>query len=165
MCLYRWIISAAGGRGASVSACAGLTNQLLSCWVDPRIAWKKHWHSNCRRPVDGGGGTKRPLLLTGAKKSYLECLIRFELPMGFQNFAVINKILPIKNYVFVGITLLTYFFKERVNFINDNEIMKAIGSSNFRTCRDNYLAFAGNKTCRSVSSASILYKTHTQTII
>ena len=21
-------------------ACAGLTNQLLSCWVDPRIAWK-----------------------------------------------------------------------------------------------------------------------------
>ena len=32
----------AGGRGASVSACAGLTNQLLSCWVDPRIAWIKH---------------------------------------------------------------------------------------------------------------------------
>ena len=32
----------AGGRGASESACAGLTNQLLSCWVDPRIAWKKH---------------------------------------------------------------------------------------------------------------------------
>ena len=25
---------------AGVSACAGLTNQLLSCWVDPRIAWK-----------------------------------------------------------------------------------------------------------------------------
>ena len=32
----------AGGRGASVSACAGLTNQLLSCWVDPSIAWIKH---------------------------------------------------------------------------------------------------------------------------
>ena len=32
----------AGGRGASVSACAGLSNQLLSCWVDPRIAWEKH---------------------------------------------------------------------------------------------------------------------------
>ena len=30
----------ADGRGASVSAYAGLTNQLLSCWVDPRIAWK-----------------------------------------------------------------------------------------------------------------------------
>ena len=28
------------GRGASVSACAGLTNQLLSCRVDPRIVWK-----------------------------------------------------------------------------------------------------------------------------
>ena len=42
----------AGGRGASVSAYAGLTNQLLSFLVDPRIAWIKHWHSNCRRPVD-----------------------------------------------------------------------------------------------------------------
>ena len=31
-----------GGRGASVSACGGLTNHLLSSWVDPRIAWKKH---------------------------------------------------------------------------------------------------------------------------
>ena len=28
----------AGGRGARVSACADLTNQLPSCWVDPRIA-------------------------------------------------------------------------------------------------------------------------------
>ena len=54
-------------RGASVSACAGLTNQLLSCCVDPCIAWKKHWHSNCRRPVNGGGRTPRPVLLTGAK--------------------------------------------------------------------------------------------------
>ena len=33
---------AAGGRGARVSACEGLTNQLLSCWVDPRIALKNH---------------------------------------------------------------------------------------------------------------------------
>ena len=32
----------AGGRGASVSACAGLTNQLLSRWVDSRIAWIKN---------------------------------------------------------------------------------------------------------------------------
>ena len=31
----------AGGRGASVSACAGLTNQLLSLWVDPSIALDK----------------------------------------------------------------------------------------------------------------------------
>ena len=33
---------AAGGRGASVSACADLTNQLQCCWVDPACAWKKH---------------------------------------------------------------------------------------------------------------------------
>ena len=32
----------AGGRGASVSACADLTNQLQYCWVDPACAWKKH---------------------------------------------------------------------------------------------------------------------------
>ena len=63
----------AGGLGASVSACAGLANQLLSCWVDPRIAWIKHWHSNCRQPVDGGGGTPSPVLLTCKK-------IPFELP-------------------------------------------------------------------------------------
>ena len=30
---------------------------------------KKHWHSNCRLPVDGGEGTPRPVLLTAAKKS------------------------------------------------------------------------------------------------
>ena len=30
----------AGGRGASVSACADLTNQLQCCWVDPARAWK-----------------------------------------------------------------------------------------------------------------------------
>ena len=79
-------------QGASVSACAGLTNQLLSCWVDPRIAWIKHWHSNCRRPVDVSWGTPSPVLLTGAKKSHLGCLISFDLPMGFQNIVVINKI-------------------------------------------------------------------------
>ena len=28
--------------GSTVSACAGLANQFLSYWVDPRIAWKKH---------------------------------------------------------------------------------------------------------------------------
>ena len=35
-------------------------------WV---CAWIKHGHSNCRLPMDGGGGTPRPVLLTGAKKS------------------------------------------------------------------------------------------------
>ena len=87
-------IETAGGRGATVSACAGLTNQLLSCWVDPRIAWKTHQHSNCRRPVDGGGGTPCPVLLIDAKKSHLGCMISFELSMGFQNFVVVNKIQP-----------------------------------------------------------------------
>ena len=33
-----------------------------------------------------------PVLLTDAKKSHLWCLISFELPMGFQNFDVFNKI-------------------------------------------------------------------------
>ena len=28
-------------------------------------AWKKHWHNNCRLPVDVGGRTTRPVVLTG----------------------------------------------------------------------------------------------------
>ena len=36
--------------------------------------------------MDGGGGTPRPELLTGAKKLQLGCPISFRLPMGFQNF-------------------------------------------------------------------------------
>ena len=43
----------------------------------------------------GVGETPRLLLLTGAKKSHLGCLISFQLPMGFQNFVVINKIHPV----------------------------------------------------------------------
>ena len=62
-------IMPAGGQSASVSACADLTNQFQCCWVDPACAWKKHGHTNCRLPVDRGGGTPRPVLLTGAKKS------------------------------------------------------------------------------------------------
>ena len=31
-----------GGRGASVSACADLTNQLQCCRSDPACAYKKH---------------------------------------------------------------------------------------------------------------------------
>ena len=37
----------AGGRGASASACADLTNQLQCGWAIVRY---------CRIPVDGGGG-------------------------------------------------------------------------------------------------------------
>ena len=87
-----------GGRGAIVYACAGLTNQLLSCWVDPGIAWKKH----LQQLLATGGrwwGTPRPVVLTGAKKSHLGRLIRFELPMGFQNFVVINKIHRLKKKI------------------------------------------------------------------
>ena len=32
----------AGGRGASVSACADLTNQLQCCWVDPAYVLGKN---------------------------------------------------------------------------------------------------------------------------
>ena len=39
--------------------------------------------------MDGGGGTPRPVLLTGAKTG-LGCLISFQLPMGFQKVVVIN---------------------------------------------------------------------------
>ena len=41
--------------------------------------------------MDGGGGTPRPVLLTGAKQSNMGCLISFELPMRFQNFVVLIK--------------------------------------------------------------------------
>ena len=62
----------------------------ISCWVVGSIlacAWKKHWHSNyCTRPLNGGGETPRPVLLTGAKKSYLGCLITFELLYGLSEF-------------------------------------------------------------------------------
>ena len=87
----------ASGRGARVSACAGLINQLQRCQLDSRIACLENSDSNyCRRLVEGGGGTPRPLLLTCAKKSHLGYLISFELHMGFQNFVVINKIPPLK---------------------------------------------------------------------
>ena len=88
-----------GNRWARVSACEGLTNQLLSCWVDPRIAWKNTDTAIVFHRWTGGVGTPRPVLLTGAKKSHLGCLISFQLPMGFQNFVIINKIHPLKKSV------------------------------------------------------------------
>ena len=66
----------------------------------------KHSHSNCRRPMDGGEGTPRPILSTGAKKSHLGCLISFQLLMGFQNFVVINKIHPLKKIAILNAHLL-----------------------------------------------------------
>ena len=38
LCLVNANSKPAGGRGASVSACADLTNQLQCCWVDPACA-------------------------------------------------------------------------------------------------------------------------------
>ena len=55
------------GRSARVSACAGLTNQFLSCWVLSLLG-SKHWYSNCRLPVDGGEGTPRPCTVNWCKK-------------------------------------------------------------------------------------------------
>ena len=42
------------GRGARVSACAGLINQLQSCRFDPGIACKRH--SNCIATARWGFG-------------------------------------------------------------------------------------------------------------
>ena len=78
----------ASGRGASVSACAGLINQLQRCRLDSRIACL----GNTDTAIVGDWWT----CVGGAKKSHLGCLISFELNMGFQNFVVINKIHPLK---------------------------------------------------------------------
>ena len=95
----------AGGRGASVSACADLTNQLQCCWVDPACAWIKHWHSNCRLPVDGGGVDTTPCTVNWCKK-VRSAWLASSYCMGFQNFVVSNKIHPFfKKYV-----VETYFF-------------------------------------------------------
>ena len=90
----RWMGSA-GGRGASVTACADLTNQLQCCWVDPACAWKKHWHSNCRLPVNGGGGDTTPCTVDWCKK-VRGAWLASSYCMGFQNFVVSNKIHPYK---------------------------------------------------------------------
>ena len=81
----------------SLSACAYLTNQFLSCWVNPRICLDINTDAAIVTDLwTGVGWTPRPVLFTGAKESHLGCLISFGLPMGFQNFVVINKIYPLK---------------------------------------------------------------------
>ena len=72
----------------------------ISCWVVGSILASLLKNTDTAIVGDrctGGGGTPRPVLLTGAKKSHLGWLISFELPMGFQNFVVINKIHPLTN--------------------------------------------------------------------
>ena len=56
--------------------------------------------------MDGGGETPHPVLLTGAKRSHLGCLISFELSMCFQNFVVINKMHPFKKKNAVQLSLI-----------------------------------------------------------
>ena len=59
----------ASSRGARVSACAGLINQLQRCQFDSRIACLENPDTAIVRDVwSGVGGTPRPVLLTGAKK-------------------------------------------------------------------------------------------------
>ena len=75
------VLKSASGRGARVSACAGLINQLQSFRFDPRIACLvKLGHSNWKRLVDRGGGTPHSVLLTGANKSHLRCRLAFSYP-------------------------------------------------------------------------------------
>ena len=89
------MFTSAGGRGASVSACADLTNQLQCCWVDPACAWKKHWHSNCRLPVDGGGEDTTPCTVNWCKK-VRGAWLASSYCMGFQNFVVSSKTRSLK---------------------------------------------------------------------
>ena len=74
--------------------CAGLTNQLLSCWIDPRITWKNTDTAIVGDRWTGVGGHHSLHCYLVQKKSHLGCMISFQLPIGFQNLVVINKIHP-----------------------------------------------------------------------
>ena len=51
----------ASERGAMVFACAGLINQLQSCWFDPAgISWRYADTAIVGNWVDGDGETPRP---------------------------------------------------------------------------------------------------------
>ena len=65
----RFVHCSAGGRGASVSACADLTNQLLSCGLVLHVLGKNTDTAIAGYRWTGVGRTPRPVLLTGAKKS------------------------------------------------------------------------------------------------
>ena len=78
---------------AEMLGCLHVQVSSISCNVVGSIlalhAWKTVAQQLYRRLADWGGGTPRPELLTGAKKSQLGCLISFKLPMGFQNFITV----------------------------------------------------------------------------
>ena len=60
----------ASGRGARLSACAGLINQLQRCRFDSRIACLENPDTNnyFRRPMDGGGVDTKPWTVYFCKK-------------------------------------------------------------------------------------------------
>ena len=58
--------------------------------------------------MDRGGGTPRPVLLTGAKESHLGCLISFELLYG-RNFRILLK--KKKNYIYILVTVIFTLFE------------------------------------------------------
>ena len=58
----------AGGRGASVSACADLTNQLLSCSADPRICLDKNTETAIVDDRWTGWGDTTPCTVNWCKK-------------------------------------------------------------------------------------------------
>ena len=84
----------ASGHGARVSAHAGLINQLHVVGSILALHAQKTLTQELKATGGWGWGTPRPVLLTGAKKSHLGCLISFELSMDFQNSVVIKEIHP-----------------------------------------------------------------------
>ena len=61
--------------------------------------FKSHCYSINRCALWSNCLTGAPCSVNWCKKSYLRCLISFELSMGFQNFVVINKIHPLKKKI------------------------------------------------------------------
>ena len=81
---YRRGVSGDCGVGITPQMCNRVTNHGdMSTFSKPGL------------PVDGGGGTPRPVLLNGAKKSGRQgCLISFKLLYGLSEFRVSNEIHP-----------------------------------------------------------------------
>ena len=89
----------AGGRGAIVSACADLTNQLQCCWVDPACAWKKTLTQQLYIGYRWTGvGDTTPCTVNWCKKVRGTWLAS-SYCMGFQNFVVSNKIHHLKKKI------------------------------------------------------------------
>ena len=97
---------------------------------------EKHCHSNYRRPVDVGGGTPRPVLLTLAKKSHLGCPISSSyLYMGFQNFVGINKIYPLKKILSINFVRIQYHAPVIAPLLNPSQVPVKRVSNSRSVCR------------------------------